>query len=461
MVHEVRPQHLGDRESPVRVKKHGTETVLIAYDRDDAGEKAASALAEKLVAHGITCYRIQFPKGMDANEYACKVTPAEKSLAVLVRNAIWLGKGKASPSVDLVEATRRDLEACLPCLTGRQAAGTASAAADVIEASAAPSESEAVATSPEPAPDVDSSHVRAPAFSSLAALAAKNETGCGVSGERCEAETPIRETGNGQRPTSGDEVAFVFGDRRYRVRGLSKNLAQGALKVNLLVSRRDEVHVDTLELYSHRQRTTFVKQASAEIGSAEDTIKRDVGQVLLRLEQIQDEQIQETLKPKSKETVLSEAERAQALDLLSDPKLLDRILSDFESCGVIGEETNKLLGYLAAVSRKLEEPLAVILQSSSAAGKSSLMEAILAFMPEEDRVKYSAMTGQSLFYMGETDLKHKILAIVEEQGAEKATYALKLLQSEGELTIASTGKDPATGRLVTQEYRRSTACAGR
>ena len=55
--------------------------------------------------------------------------------------------------------------------------------------------------------------------------------------------------------------------------------------------------------------------------------------------------------------------------------------------------------------------------------------------------------------MGETICKHKVLAIVEEQGAERASYALKLLQSEGELTIASTGKDPATGRLVTQEYR--------
>jgi hypothetical protein len=81
------------------------------------------------------------------------------------------------------------------------------------------------------------------------------------------------------------------------------------------------------------------------------------------------------------------------------------------------------------------------------------MEAILSFMPHEEQVKYSAMTGQSLFYMGETDLKHKILAIVEEEGAELAAYALKLLQSEGELTIASTGKDPSTGRLETQEYR--------
>jgi hypothetical protein len=80
------------------------------------------------------------------------------------------------------------------------------------------------------------------------------------------------------------------------------------------------------------------------------------------------------------------------------------------------------------------------------------MDAVLSFFPEEERVKYSAMTGQSLYYLGETNLKHKILAIVEETGAEKASYALKLLQSEGELTIASTGKDPQTGRMETQEY---------
>jgi integrase len=63
------------------------------------------------------------------------------------------------------------------------------------------------------------------------------------------------------------------------------------------------------------------------------------------------------------------------------------------------------------------------------------------------------MTGQSLFYMGESDLKHKVLAIVEEEGAMRAAYALKLLQSGGVLTIASTGKDATTGRLITHQYR--------
>jgi DNA-binding MarR family transcriptional regulator len=54
--------------------------------------------------------------------------------------------------------------------------------------------------------------------------------------------------------------------------------------------------------------------------------------------------------------------------------------------------------------------------------------------------------------MGEGNLCHKVLAVSEEEGATHAAYAMKLLQSEGELTIASTGKDLVTGRLQTHEY---------
>jgi len=152
-------------------------------------------------------------------------------------------------------------------------------------------------------------------------------------------------------------------------------------------------------------------------------------------------------------TAMSPADREAALALLRDPQLLDRITHDFAQAGVVGERTNLLVGYLAAVSRKLPAPLAVIIQSASAAGKTSLMDAVLAFVPPEERVHYAAMTGQALYYLGETDLRHKVLSVVEEEAAERASYTLKLLQSEGELTIASTGKDPQTGKLVTHEYR--------
>jgi len=250
----------------------------------------------------------------------------------------------------------------------------------------------------------------------------------------------------------GEEIVINLADRRYRIRGLAKNLAFDVLmKVNVLVDRADAFHVDTLDLYSVRARNAFVSEAARELNVTEDVIRHDVGKVLRKLEELQERQIEKTLQPEK--PAMPAEEQAEALSLLKDPQLLDRLLTDFTRCGVVGEETNKLIGYLAATSRKLSSPLAVMVQSSSAAGKSSLMEAVLSFMPAEDKVQYSAMTGQSLFYMGGVDLKHKILAIAEESGAARASYALKLLQSEGTLSIASTGKDPETGKLVTQEYR--------
>ncbi|MEM6999039.1 MAG: toprim domain-containing protein, partial [Pseudomonadota bacterium] len=76
-------------------KQHNIERILIAYDRDAAGEEAATKLSKQLIKSGIDCYRINFPKGMDANDYACSMNPASKALGVVIRSAAWLGKGKA------------------------------------------------------------------------------------------------------------------------------------------------------------------------------------------------------------------------------------------------------------------------------------------------------------------------------------------------------------------------------
>ena len=141
------------------------------------------------------------------------------------------------------------------------------------------------------------------------------------------------------------------------------------LKVNVLVHCGDLFHVDTLDLYSARQRAAFTKHASEELRMKEETLRRDLGRVLLQLEKLQDEQIRKALTPEKPEARMNDEERAEALALLRDPKLLDRILEHFTDCGMVGEETNKLVGYLAAVSRHLEAPLAVVVQSSVGGGK--------------------------------------------------------------------------------------------
>ena len=66
------------------------------------------------------------------------------------------------------------------------------------------------------------------------------------------------------------------------------------------------------------------------------------------------------------------------MSLLTSADLVQRIAADFSRSGVVGERSNALVGYLAAVSRKLDRPLALLIQSTSAAGKSSLLDAVLA-----------------------------------------------------------------------------------
>jgi DNA primase len=399
-------------------KRHGTQRVLIAYDRDEPGERAADKLAPVLMAAGIECFRIQFPKGMDANEYALKVQPAAKALGVAIRKSVWLGKGEAPEPQTVLHAAE---------------------ASSAIEA-----ESRASA--------------RAGAASSLAAEAAKQNTPAPIA----EPTLPVSPmpAAAGSEPAieiRAHEILATCGEgkdaRCYRVRGLAKNASFEVLRINLLASKGEAFYVDTVDLYNAKQRLAFIAQAAIELAMAEDIVKHDLGRVRLALEKLQDEAIRKSLTPEEpSHPEMTEPEREQALALLRDPCLIERIPEDFRRCGLVGELTNKLVGYLAVVSRKLERPLGVVIQSSSAAGKTSLMDAVLEFVPEEERVKYSAMTGQALFYM-DADLKHKVLAIVEEEGAARASYALKLLQSEGELTIASTGKDPETGNLIAQPYR--------
>src|SRR5690606_34177985 len=95
---------------------------------------------------------------------------------------------------------------------------------------------------------------------------------------------------------SADELVVTMGNRRWRVRGLSKNTARASLKVNLLVTHGEDgtFHVDTLELYSARQRAAYIKQASEELMVEERIIKRDLGQLLLKLEEQQEKQANES-----------------------------------------------------------------------------------------------------------------------------------------------------------------------
>lgn len=400
------------------------------------------SVCPRLLEMGLDCYLLRFPVDRDANGLARQSDDAAQMLGAIIRKAEWLGKGARSilasmpaepespsptPETETIEDEGSEDESAEDGDTEGDLAQLAGDSLDDNELESGPTPATvqlAVQEDAQPLPEPPSPILTASPLPPVPA----------------ELEAQIKD----------DEVVMSFGDRRYRVRGWQKNFSFDQCRVNVMASNERGMFVDNFDIYSAKHRKTFIAQTAADLAVEESTIKKDLGRLLLKLEELQDKQIEALTTPKEISPLMTDQERQAALEFLREPRLLEKIAGDFQ---VVGEGTNKLVGYLAAISRKLDQPLAIIIQSSSAAGKTALMEAVLSFVPPEDQVKYSAMTGQSLFYMGETNLRHKILAIVEEEGAERASYALKLLQSEGELMIASTGKDSATGRLITQEYR--------
>ena len=115
------------------------------------------------------------------------------------------------------------------------------------------------------------------------------------------------------------------------------------------------------------------------------------------------------------------------------------------SLGVIGEDSNKLLSYLVMTSRKLPEPLALLILSGSGAGKSYLQDTVLALCPEEDLVKLTSLTDQALFYRGEDSLRHKVLALEEQAGAKGADYPDAQLDFRPQAGDRNHREEPADG----------------
>jgi hypothetical protein len=141
------------------------------------------------------------------------------------------------------------------------------------------------------------------------------------------------------------------------------------------------------------------------------------------------------------------------LKFLKSANLIEKIGKDFDQCGYIGEETPRLFGYLATISRFLDKPLGLLIVSRSGAGKSELMDMISKLVPLEHLRKYTRVSGQALFYQDNGNLKYSVVAIAEEKGAEDAIYSIRTLQSDQYLTVAVTTTDPKTGIKRTEEYK--------
>jgi DNA primase catalytic core len=250
---------------------------------------------------------------------------------------------------------------------------------------------------------------------------------------------------------TADGFIARYGSRRYQLRAIEQ---QGASRLRATVkavsgeaANAGRFHIDTVDFYLSRSRRMFIGEAARLFRATVEIVEADVNRLIGQVETFAQNQLAGS---QSQAVLVSDTDKAEALKLARHPDLTGEILRDMEKLGLIGEATNKLIGYLVMTSRKMPDPLALLTLSGSGSGKSHLQDTILCLCPDEELIKLTSLTDRALFYKGEDSLRNKVLAVEELAGAQGADYAIRNLISAKKLVIESTIKNPLTGKLETQ-----------
>ena len=243
-------------------------------------------------------------------------------------------------------------------------------------------------------------------------------------------------------------LVFTIAGTTYRLGGV-KPLFVTSLRVNIRASNGATSYYDSIDLYAARGRSSFAQGVNRACGAEPVRIERDLVMILEYLETERDAALRTSSK---RETVeMTAADRELGMELLRDPHLFDRVVSDLTTLGYVGEELNKQLLYLCASSRKLDDPISVLILSQSASGKSFLVDSVKRLMPPEEVVAVTSLSDQALNYID--DLTHKFLVLGEAVHGEVVEYQIREMLSGKELSRLVTIKDPETGKMQSRVVR--------
>lgn len=212
-----------------------------------------------------------------------------------------------------------------------------------------------------------------------------------------------------------------------------RSASRGKIVVRILDAGTDElIFSDDLNIQSDKQRSELQSKLT-QLGLDSSLVEQDLKRIVI-------ESSPESV-PQSKEIDplrrFDDEIVADANDkLCTCENLLELAYQDASELGIVGEESTVCVLYLAGVSRLLAKPLSVIVQGTSASGKSFTIEKVSELFPDDCKIVGTQFTPQSLFYLPQGALRHKLVVCgersrVQDDETAEATRALREMISGG------------------------------
>ncbi|MBN1183465.1 MAG: toprim domain-containing protein, partial [Bacteroidales bacterium] len=263
-----------------------------------------------------------------------------------------------------------------------------------------------------------------------------------------EAELFKPEEEKGIFKATKDSLGYVFNidEITYKIQGF-KETTVNDFKVPIKAEYKGERFPDQVNLQVSRSRESFAGKLSQEFNIETKKIEKGLLLIFDYMEKEREKRF--SGKKENEKEEMTEEERELGLSFLKSPDIFKEIVNDMTTLGYVGEENNKLIIWLAGVSRLLPKPISVFIQSPASTGKSYLLETLQRLLPAEVVEWITSVSDKAFHYMDEDAFSGKIFMMGEALHNEEVEGYIRQMQSENMLTRSVVVKDPKSGEMKT------------
>jgi hypothetical protein len=197
----------------------------------------------------------------------------------------------------------------------------------------------------------------------------------------------------------------------------------------------------TLDLYNDEQADKLLRILCDKWDVKLNDASKALHSLTLQLEEYRLQELKFIGKEKIAEQQLTAEQRAEAKVFLQNEKLITELTTKLNTTGILGEDENSIILFLALASYKYHNPFSVLCMAKNGIGKSYLLQKLSQCMPQNSFSVHSRISHNALYYFDSSMINGKALLIEDMEWTKDMLQPLATLQTQRRLTNTRATKD--------------------
>ena len=197
----------------------------------------------------------------------------------------------------------------------------------------------------------------------------------------------------------------------------------------------------TLDLYNDHQNDKLLRTLCDKWELKLLDVSKTLHSLILQLESYRLRALRYTGKRQLNPYILSANDKKEAIKYLKSKNLIKNLVKDLNQTGIIGENDNATILFLALASHKYNNPFSVICLAKSGIGKSYILQKLSECMPTASYSFHTQISANALYYFNSYDIQNKALLVEDLEWTTQMLSPLATLQTQGKLVKTRATKD--------------------